>query len=55
LVLIQGRRPDQVGTCPWLSYFAPLALLVQLSSQTREALVEAVDQQLALLVGVIRK
>ena len=22
----QGRRPDKVGTCPWLSYFAPLAL-----------------------------
>src|SRR4029079_9392939 len=26
LVSIQGRRPDQVGTCPWLLYFAPLAL-----------------------------
>jgi len=25
-ILIQGRRPDKVGTCPWLSYHAPLAL-----------------------------
>jgi hypothetical protein len=25
-VLIQGRRPDKVGTCPWLSYSAPSAL-----------------------------
>jgi len=25
-MLIQGRRPDKLGTCPWLSYSAPLAL-----------------------------
>ena len=26
LIFIQGRCPDKVGTCPWLSYSAPLAL-----------------------------
>ena len=26
LIFIQGRRPDKVGICPWLSYSAPLAL-----------------------------
>jgi endo-1,4-beta-xylanase len=30
LILTQGRRPDKVGTCPWLLYSAPLALCVLL-------------------------
>jgi hypothetical protein len=29
-VVNQGRRPDEVGTCPWLLYSAPSALELNL-------------------------
>jgi hypothetical protein len=39
--LIQGRRPDKVGTCPWLLYSAPLALFGLLLSFIKSELTTA--------------
>jgi len=52
----QGRRPDKVGTCPWLPYAAPSALVecsgaAQFPFSVRHYLQELAETEYSLECG----